>query len=228
MPGFTLTTTAAKLSSGFGESDVFSENGWRITLTMQMDRWDNDLTLETGEDQSDLQIYLNFMRVEGGKPGVLENGGEKWAKAIGLLRYHPAWSNWSGPDRPPTMIFDTYLAEAKIGEMLALARLGRFPSSVTVWLPDDAGIRHGDGFASGLIWDNKANPLVPIESVDFEVPISEPEQESVPPPDPAQPKTDVGADLLPELRNVSRLLGYVLGAIAFIAAFIIVTVLFRR
>jgi hypothetical protein len=70
------------------------------------------------------------------------------------------------------------ITEAQMDEMSTLARLGRFPSSVTVSLENDAGVEYGNRDGSHKVWNNKANPHVPISSVKFDMAISEPEPQS--------------------------------------------------
>lgn len=130
--GFNLNTKSAKLTGGYGETYGLGEK-WRLTLTMTMNPWEERLTLATGEDQSQLQIYLNFVHAKVGERGFLDNGDEKRAACIGVLHYFAARER-NFVDLPPTLVFENYLTEAQMTEITALARLGRFPSSATVWL----------------------------------------------------------------------------------------------
>jgi hypothetical protein len=176
------------------------------------------LTLATGERTADLELILNFSAAEIGNRPHVDLPDKEPGKACGVIHYFKAHDR-DFDSTPATIIFETYVTEAQMADLMAFARVGRFPTKMAITVPTDAGVTYSwepDG--SHKIWDNSADhPRLLIESVSFDMALT-PEvddEEEFSKPNPVQVVT--ATDLLPDLNKAISLLRYVLVALIVIA-----------
>ena len=212
MPIFDLTATSAKLTNSFGEPFIGTTDRWRLTLAVKMG-WLDRLTLATGEDPRELVLYLNFIHANVGERSFLDVKGQEPRKGIGVLHYLKGRKG-DFDSTPPTLIFENYVTNQQMDQLVAMAMVGRYPTSLTVSVADDAGIKYGwepDG--SGKEWDNQTYPRVAIEAVSFEVPVSPPGvEDNGSGSESGKPVAQTEVELLAALNTITRLLQWLLGA----------------
>jgi hypothetical protein len=158
MPIFNLTATSAKLTNAFGAPFAGATNRWRLTLTVKMD-WTDRLTLATGEEHRDVLMYVNFAHANVGERSFLDLQDQEPSHAMGMLHYFAAGDRDIFDSSPPTLIFDCYIADDQMNQLVAMAQSGRYPVALSVSVANDAGIKYGwapDGRDKD--WDNKTHP----------------------------------------------------------------------
>jgi hypothetical protein len=197
MPNLKLRATSAELSTGIGLLGLAETDEWNLALTANLD---GTLKVTTGERIEDFVIYVTLKRHPNGvmSPWPV-TGYDK--KAIGELCYFEGHTDGLY-SVPPTLIFQVYIGEAEMRTLLEFARHGRFPRKISI---DVEGVEYDwqpDG--SGTKWDNAAEKRVPVTAINFSIPVTDEPVASHSPPDPSEPKTPVGVDLIPELRKLAQ------------------------
>ena len=167
MPSLTFRTTRARVSarSANGVPELAT---WNLALRAHLSRRET-LTVATGEELKDFEIYVTLSRNTGESLQWFRNktGLEK---AIGAAHYFPARASDVLPGTSASLIFQAYLEEPEHAALMDFARAGCLPREVTVGVD---GIEYGsapDG--SDTRWDTAARPIVPITSIDFSIPVS--------------------------------------------------------
>lgn len=228
MAGITLDVVSAKLTSGFGsEHGIDRDGAWIIATGVKL-AWRERLELGTGEKPSEMNWRLSFREtnddlIEWAKErtkGIEGHLGEDKEGLTGILQYNPAWvdrDGFGGTDA--SLSFDIFTPAHVLALLLRFAEQGRYPTEINV---EVRGLDYGhapDG--SEKKWLNNAEQkMLPIISVSYELPLLE-----VPEPDYAddetkakrEPRTPVGIDLAPLLRELLKMQKWallLLGAIA--------------
>ena len=157
MPLITFSVTGAAVSSRLehGKAD------WHVTLHFALP-FDEHLTLATGEDVRTIRLALTIkaMTLEHDR-WLQERQGKPDQPVIGQMHYF---------DGPSAILSDAHIPADAFERILGLVQAGRVPNSVTVevqrldydWRPD----------GSGKVWDNRANPIVPVTNISFDVPVA--------------------------------------------------------
>lgn len=227
MANITLEVQSAKLTSTFGSGPggASHEGKWTITSDVKL-HWPERLELGTGEDigrpgrPAEIEMHLTFRAT---KPELVEWATER-TKGVddtfksdedivcGTASYHAEWSSRDGLDHTPaSILFDIYTPPDVMASLVRFAENGRFVKQVTV---EVRGMDYGyapDG--SEKRWpDNADNKMLPIVNVSYDLPLLErPEDE----PEPGEPTTPVGADLVPVLKETLK---WLKGAVWLLAA----------
>ena len=216
MPHISVKVKSAQRSMEFGRSLFGPPLLWRFGMTFELNRWEEELRLSTGENIDHVNKYVSFKTIDGSlREWLDEKHGGEGVSPIGLLHYLPGRERKIDSETTlPSLSFEVYLTEAQMELMLNLAREGRWPETFGFDLADDKGMKYGwepDG--SGKDWDTSMFPRIPIEGLQFQIPILDaPSKEEAPVPN--TPTTPVGADLLPVLNKIAVSLGWVGAGVA--------------
>jgi hypothetical protein len=199
---FRLYTTGASLQTGGGLEGIAETAGWFLSLSAKFERR-TELVVTTGEKTEEFEIHVTLRQCSDDYAQWLRSRGKEFEKAVGHLRYSEAWSgDFYGS--PPMLSFEVILGGAQMDLLRSFAKHGRFPREISAevggveydWQPDGRGKK----------WDTAAQPVVPLNSISFSLPISEPdtdEFDSDAPPKLKKPETTVVAPaLLAELRAI--------------------------
>lgn len=162
MAHITFDVTGAAVSSRLehGEAD------WHVTLHLALP-FDEHMTLATGEDVRTIRLALTIKAMTAEHDRWLqERGGTPDRPVIGQMHYF---------EGPPAILSDAHVPAEAFDRIFGLVQAGRVPNTLTVevqsfdydWRPD----------GSGKVWDNRANPIVPITNVSFEAPVAGPMKE---------------------------------------------------
>jgi len=126
--------------------------------------------------------------------GSLEVGWQsdevKLEKAIGVLGYFQAVKGDSY-DSPTGYSGRVSVPDQQFRELLRAAHEGRLPKAITLYMEGE-GIKIGwepDG--SGVDWDNKKEPYLPIKEISFSVPLVAPPDEKDDDSQEEQPSTSL-------------------------------------
>lgn len=149
MPTFDLLTHSAKISTPIRAPLTEGVGRWRLGLTVTVPPG-SKLTLATGEDVSSLEMVLAF-----------SVASEEASPAAGAAHYFPG-----------SIIFDCPVSREAMSELLRFARLGRFPSAVSIGTESDALTHDWRPDGSGLIWANDRVTVLPFSHMSFELPLS--------------------------------------------------------
>lgn len=221
MPSITLDVQAAKLVSKFGSGYGVSDDGkWSITFDVRLP-WPERLELGTGEEPGELDMRLTFQVVDAelvewatGLTKDIEDTlkSSDRDKLCGTVSYQKAWEERGGIYRRPAIIlFHIHTPPDVMASMVRFAENGRFVKTVTV---DVRGMTYGyapDG--SEKRWpDNADRNMLPIVNVSYALTLLEQPDEK---PDPGEPNTPVGADLVPVLKETLK---WLKGAVWLLAA----------
>lgn len=157
MPLITFGVTGAAVSSRLEHE----KDDWRVTLHLALP-FDEHMTLATGEDVRTIRLAMtiNAMTPEHDR-WLQERRGKPAHPVIGQMHYF---------DGPSAILSDAHIPADAFDRIFGLVQAGRVPNSLTVevqsldydWRPD----------GSGKVWDNRANPIVPISNVSFDVPVA--------------------------------------------------------
>ena len=157
MPLITFDVTGAAVSSrlDYGKAD------WRVTLHLALP-FDEHMTLATGEDVRTIHLALTI------KAMTAEH--DRWLQERRGTRDHPVIGQMHYFDGPPAILSDAHIPADAFDRILGLVQVGRVPTTLTIevqsidydWRPD----------GSGKVWDNRANPVVPLTDASFDVPVA--------------------------------------------------------
>lgn len=232
MTDITLDIQSARLRSTFGTGyGVASDGKWSLTFEVKLAGHDR-LELGTGEKSDEIAMHLTFRET---KPQLVDRATERTKDVTdafshegdivcGTVSYHPERNSKHGLDgHPASILFDIYTPPDVMASMLCFAENGRFVKSVTV---DVRGMEYGwapDG--SMKKWaDNADNKFLPIVNVDYLLPLleePEPDYDDDETKAKRAPKTAVGADLVPLMREMLKFQKWALYALAIIASAVV-------
>lgn len=163
MPLITFNVTGAAVSSRIEHSKA----DWHVTLHLALP-FDEHMTLATGEDVRTIRLALTIKAMTAEHDWWLqERRGKLEHPIIGQMHYF---------DGSSAILSDAHVTLDAFDRIFGLVQAGRVPNTVTVevqsldydWRPD----------GSGKVWDNRANPIVPVTDVSFSVPVAITEGES--------------------------------------------------
>ena len=184
-----LDMVAAKLTRGLG-SRLSTDQNWRLSLTAKLAA-DRELQLSTGEDMKEVVIYANFAAA--GEDRIADYvassaKGQAVSGIVGVLFYFPLDAPRDASDFDPiipaTLIFEIFVSEVVLADLIEFARQGRSPTRLTVEIADGFGMKYGwepDG--SRIEWDTKSSKRIPIREVRIDLTIVEPVAQPEPPLD---------------------------------------------
>lgn len=193
-----LEATGAGLSTAaFRSKAVALRAEWILSISVQPRSMER-LKLTTGEKISTVGMTVTF-RVS--DPVHLDYAAERSGKPVeeicGAAHYFEGRAARDDLDADdPAIIMETFVAQETMDMLMSLARHGRYPRNLTVTIE---GLTH-DYPPDGITWDTKAASVLPITNIQFDLPL-EPVAEE---PLPDEPKTAVGADLGPVLRDLAK------------------------
>lgn len=154
MPLITFDVTGAAVSSRIGHGEFDCSVALHLALP-----FDEHMTLATGEDVRTIRLAftLKAMTPENDR-WLQERRGQPDCPIIGQMRYF---------DGPPAILSDAHIPAEAFDRILGLIQGGRLPKSLNVevhnldydWRPD----------GSGKVWDNRANVIVPVTNISFDV-----------------------------------------------------------
>jgi hypothetical protein len=206
----TVEVTAARMVAGFGSAE---DPRWRIILEVKP-KWPTRLKLGTGEEVGRLvepgqvvmtvtlkefdERYIEWVteRTKDVKGRDFEDSD---APVIGSMHFHPEWEGrFSDDGRPASIGFDTHTPKDVMASMIRFAEQGRFIREMTFGVRGLSYDGRPDG--SGVEWpENEKVRILPVVSVSYLLPLVEVLEDN---PEPGAPKTPVGADLVPLLREI--------------------------
>ena len=155
--GITFEATGVKLYFGVGES-MYGSNGPRLIYSLKLPIGER-LHLSSGEDTREMPITLALTREASSSP-----------QAIGALYYMERYDDDVHP-HAAHLLAEIALPDQNFDDLLALARLGRFPSKLNM---DVQGLTYGwapDG--SDAEWNvaDKSKHKVIVTHIDFSLPL---------------------------------------------------------
>lgn len=215
MAYITLDLMCARLVAGFGNSEISSDSRWRIILDAKP-QWPTRLKLGTGEEIGWLaepeQISMNVTFMEGDEGNIAwatkrtkDVGVDDWDKAdapvLGVMRFSPGSEGTRGDGfvgSGPTISFQIYTPREVLDSMVRFAESGRFITEVTFRV---RGLNYdGRPDGTGKTWlDNDTLPILPVIGASYVLPLAGKVEDQ---PEPGAPKTLVGADLTPILKDI--------------------------
>lgn len=165
MPRITFDVTSAAVSSRLthGKAD------WHVTLHLALP-FNEHMTLATGEDVRTIQLSLTLKAMTPETDGWLQERRVRVDQAIiGQMHYF---------DEPPAILSDANVSSETFDRILGLVQAGRVPDTLTIEVQNLTYDWRPDG--SGKVWDNRANAIVPLTNMSFDMPVAGPTREGKP------------------------------------------------
>lgn len=171
---------------------------WRVTLNLALP-FDEHLELATGEDVRTIRLALTLQtRTAENDVWLQERRGRPDQPIIGQMHYF---------DGPAAILSDAHVSSEAFERILGLVQAGRLPESLTIEVQNLSYDWRPDG--SGKVWDNRANAIVPVTNINFDVPVAGPLQES---------QSDQTSELTKLIREAVLLQKWTFGALIAVAA----------
>jgi hypothetical protein len=207
MARFTLEVTSARLLAGFG---VPEDPSWRILLNVKP-KWPKRLKLGTGEmiggtaapSQFEMKLTLREAvesTIAWASERTMDVRGRDdlspEAPPVGIMQFNSGWASRSlDTAHPASVTFDAFVPREVMASMIRFAESGRFINDITV---EVRGLEYGSRSDRDIEWpDNDTVHILPVTAISYFLPlIEEPDDE------PGVPKTPVGADLAPLLKDI--------------------------
>lgn len=196
MPRITFDVTGAAVSSRVEHGKA----GWHVALHLALP-FNEHMALATGEDIRTIRLgfTLKAMTAEHDR-WLQERRGKPDQPIIG--QNQPIIGQMHYFDEPSAILSDAHISSEAFDRVLAFVQAGRVPNSLTIevqnldydWRPD----------GSGKVWDNLANPILPVTNISLEVPVSGPIKEGEP---------DDMSELMKLVRQSITLQKWMLGAL---------------
>lgn len=228
MPRFDFKVIEATLETRVG---VLS-NDWNLKVGCEL----QDLTIRD-KDKKEITYFRSggaFMP-DGNNANYISNLAEKGMPipcqpVIGLLYWNDEVQIDDFDFEPASIFFEIALPKDRLAEVIVMAQTGHYPNKISVETPfdiqKDYGLNYGwEPDASSVEWNTEAFPRVPLVNASVEYKILEsnevPESGILKPNQP--PTTQITAELLPALIDISNRLKLIVILLVIIAG----VVLFR-